>query len=104
MRPADCRPGRTLEQVLEVALLAAAQAHERRTDGIATRMRDALARVLDDVDATRGASPTGPRPAGVQTPEARVADQRTIAGALDQLETFDAFVRRTAGYRGRQRG
>ena len=93
-------PGRTLEQVLEVALLAAAQAHERRTEGIATRMRDALARVLDDVDATRGTSPTGPRPAGVRPTEARVADQRAIAGALDDLETFDAFVRRTAGTAG----
>lgn len=84
-------PGRrSLDEVLEIALLTAARVHEQRLEGITVQMRDALVRVLDDVDATRASGP-----GAVRRPEAaRRADLGHVARAIDGIETFEGFVRR----------
>ncbi len=95
-------PGRrSLDDILELALLTASQLHEQRLEGVTTRMRDALARILDDVETTRGtaaaraAGVAAPAPGAARPDALRRADMQAVAAAIDGLETFEGFVRRS---------
>lgn len=92
------RPGqkaRTLEEIAEIALHAAAQAHELRTESAMSIMRNAMGRVLDDVEATRRAGGGE----ALRAAALRESDLRAIARAAEEVRTFeDAVARQVAAH------
>jgi hypothetical protein len=87
-RPAG-RPSRTAEEIAEIALLAAAQAHELRTESAMSIMNTAMGRVLDDVEATRRAGGGE----ALRAVALRESDLRAIARAAEDVRTFEEAVR-----------
>ena len=80
---------RTAEQIAEIALLAAAQAHELRTESAMSIMNSAMGRVLDDVEATRRAGGGE----ALRAAALRESDLKAIARAAEDVRTFEDSVR-----------
>ncbi len=82
------RPRPSVQSLAELVLLAIVRGHEVRTQGVLGRLSEALARVLDDLDALRAGHSLEGRTAGMRT-----ADLTAIAKALDDLNTLEQQVR-----------
>ena len=82
------RPRPSVHSMAELVLLSIVRGHEVRTQGLLGRLNQALARVLDDLDALRAGRSIEGRTAGMRT-----QDLTAIAQAMDELRTLEQQVR-----------
>ena len=82
------RPRPSVQSLAELVLLSIVRGHEVRTQGVLGRLNEALARILDDLDALRAGHSIEGRTAGMRT-----QDLTAIARALDDLNTLEQQVR-----------
>jgi len=82
------RPRPSVQSLAELVLLSIVRGHELRTQGVLGRLNEALAGVLDDLDALRAGRSIEGRTAGMRT-----RDLTAIAQALEDLNTLEQQVR-----------
>lgn len=82
--------GRTVDEILEVVLLAVARAHERRTEEALETIRQSMTRVLADAEAARRRAV----PAGARDARLRRADLFAIADATSDILRFEDAVKK----------
>ncbi|HWM58332.1 MAG TPA: polymorphic toxin type 4 domain-containing protein [Pseudonocardia sp.] len=82
------RPGaRTAEELAFRVLVAAANRHDARVAGWLREVDEALARLMEDLDALRAGEPRG------RDPRLRAADLKVLADSLDHFATFEDSVK-----------
>lgn len=81
-------PRPSVQSLAELVLLSIVRGHEVRTQGVLGRLNEALARVLDDLDALRAGRSIEGRTAGLRT-----QDLTSIAQAMEELRTLEQLVR-----------
>ncbi|WP_125130397.1 polymorphic toxin type 4 domain-containing protein [Microbacterium sp. 10M-3C3] len=82
----------SLDDILVRVLMTAARGHGREMERVTDSLREALMRILDDLELARGNRPgVAPRAEAL-----RHADLERIAQTIEMLETFDDYVRRQA--------
>lgn len=81
-------PRPSMQSLAELVLLSIVRGHEVRTRGVLGRLNEALARVLDDLDALRAGRAIEGRPAAL-----RSRDLASIDQTLRELRTLEQEVR-----------
>jgi hypothetical protein len=84
--PGQRRP--SVHSMAELVLLSIVRGHERHTQGVLGRINEALARLLDDLDALRAGRSIEGRTAALRT-----RDLTTIAQAMEDLRKLEDQVR-----------